>query len=127
MNGEDLLASAGDLLDRGLPDDSAYWPRAVAFLLRLSLERQIDAYWARGEQPAIADSPMRSQLLCLGHYAGAELTGRVRVLWAQLSEACHYHCYELAPVSGELRRWHDELSDLTARLALETERRTVPR
>jgi hypothetical protein len=98
----DLLDAADDLLRR--PSAGGTRPRAAVLLLRLAREMEVDAFWVRSGLAEVADSPMRAQLPCLSHYAGYESAGQARTLWGQLSEACHYHCYELAPTAAELRR-----------------------
>ena len=40
---------------------------------------------------------MRSQVLCLTAYLDRGTASRAAYLLAALSEACHYHPYELAP------------------------------
>ena len=34
-----------------------------------------------------------------------QLSARVAHTWAALSNACHYHSYELVPTAGELEGW----------------------
>jgi hypothetical protein len=34
------------------------------------------------------------------------------LVWSRLSDATHPHPYELAPTVGELRRWHNEVTEL---------------
>ncbi|GAB2850529.1 hypothetical protein GCM10022221_57410 [Actinocorallia aurea] len=102
----DLLPLAADLLGR--PGQS----RTAAFLLRLALEREVDAFWLRAGLPTVPRSPMRTRLLCLTAYTDRSAAARLHSLWSQLSQACHYHSYELSPTSRELRHWHTELTAL---------------
>ncbi|MFC6882138.1 MULTISPECIES: hypothetical protein [Actinomadura] len=116
MAGDDLIAVADRIIRRELRVEEGASARTAAFLLRLALEREIDAYWESIGLGPVADNPMRPQLLCLAEYADAAVAARASSLWGQLSQACHYHAYELAPTSRELRRWHTEVSRLSARL-----------
>ncbi len=52
------------------------------------------------------DVSMRAQLACLSTYMDDdELAGRVGYTWGALSNACHHHVYEIAPVTTELTGW----------------------
>ena len=40
-----------------------------------------------------------------GHPAQQQLAARIAHTWSALSNACHYHSYELVPTAGELEGW----------------------
>jgi hypothetical protein len=61
---------------------------------------------------------MRSQRLCLTAYLGHGTASRGAYLLAALSQACHYHPYELAPTAAELVGWLDETAQLVTRMAV---------
>lgn len=105
-----LLHNADDLMSgvRGL------WPRMTAFLTRMALENALHDFWM-ARCPELSECPMRAQLICIREYLDAESVHRLTAAWEALSEACHYHTYELAPTATELRRWHDEVTALVER------------
>ncbi|KQC36996.1 hypothetical protein [Frankia sp. ACN1ag] len=107
-----------DSLLRERPDEIAgLWPRACAWLLRLALESAVDDLWAR-ERPAVAQTPMRAQLLSLRYLRalGPEPLAIAEYLWESLSRAVHHHPYELSPTATELRRWHQDVHALALTL-----------
>lgn len=114
--GGQLLDAAGELIGSVVPGTRGVWPRTAAFLIRLALEESLDELWA-GVQPGLADCAMRAQILCLPAYAGEEVAGRAAAAWSGLSQACHYHAYELAPTAAELRHWHDEVAEIRRQTA----------
>jgi hypothetical protein len=59
---------------------------------------------------------MRSQLICLPTYLNPDLAHQVAYTWAALSNACHYHPYELAPTSSELTAWINDVATLISRI-----------
>lgn len=82
------------------------WPRACAMLIRQALETGVDAIWLASPGTAsLTRSSMRSQLTCLPAYIDPQLAGEISYIWVALSEACHYHAYELAPTAVELADW----------------------
>ncbi|MCP2339536.1 hypothetical protein [Actinomadura rupiterrae] len=113
MNGDELASLADRIMRHEVSVAEGISARMVTFLLRLALERELDDFWKRSGIPAMARNPMRAQLLCLGGLLSPGKTGLARSLWGQLSQACHYHTYELSPSAAELRRWHTELAQLT--------------
>lgn len=100
-----------DAADRLLREQTieGAWPRVCTWLLRLAVERALDALWAV-RCPEVADASRWAQFPALGRFVDAELARDVRTLWYALSRAAHHHAYELAPVATELRRWHSEVS-----------------
>ncbi len=112
-----LLDTADRLLAHVVPGTRGVWPRAVAFALRAALEMELDAYWRR-VQPEVVHAPMRSQLLLLRSYTGADVAAEAVEAWHVLSRACHHHAYELAPTAQELRRWLQQVRSISEALAL---------
>ena len=96
------------LRETGL-DTRGLWPRTVARLTRLALERATDSYWSR-TRPEMIQCPMTIRLLMLESVLGRAGARKVFLTWSRLSNAAHPHPYDLAPTAGELRRWHDEVT-----------------
>jgi hypothetical protein len=113
MNSQDLLAEARRLVERPNAAIAGVWPRTAALLARQALELALDDLWTtRAQTVGLAESSMRSQLLCLTAYLDEDVATRAAYLFAALSRACHYHPYELAPTAAELNRWLTETADL---------------
>jgi hypothetical protein len=92
---------------------SGGWPRMVALLTRQALEKAIDEFWdSRQDTAGLSHCKRRTQLVCLPFYLDARLALEASYVWAALSDACHYHAYELAPTAGELARWIDVVAGL---------------
>lgn len=117
MSPEELLATTDQLLSTVVPGTRGRWPRACAWLTRLALEQALDEFWAR-TLPAGADCSMRAQLLLLPGYADAATVAAARDAWFGLAPATHHHAYDLAPTAGELRRWHDLVSQVVTGLSV---------
>jgi hypothetical protein len=113
----EYLAAAQRLLRERLTRADGLWPRACAWLLRLALEAALRGLWQR-EGASTARATMRVQLLCLRSLEGSDHSVSIQAtyLWAALSNACHYHPYELSPTMSELRTWHADVTDVTTRL-----------
>jgi hypothetical protein len=117
MTPDDLLAAARELMVRPDAGTVGVWPRTSAFLARQALERAISARWeALPETAALADCPMRSQLICLPFYIERDTAAQAAHTWAALSNACHYHRYELAPTAAELTGWIDDAAGIVTQL-----------
>jgi hypothetical protein len=117
VTSEELLAEARRLIAHPNAATAGVWPRTAALLARQALELALKGLWGvRPETAGLADASMRSQLLCLTAYLGEGVAARAAYLFAALSRACHYHCYELAPTAAELDRWLTETADLVALL-----------
>jgi hypothetical protein len=117
MTPQELLAAARVLMQR--PDASAagIWPRAAALLARQAIEAAMEELWAAKRQAAgLSGSTMRSQVLCLTAYLDRGTASRAAYLLAALSQACHYHPYELAPTAAELLGWLDETAQIVTRM-----------
>lgn len=106
-----MLDICDEWLGSTVPGTRGVWPRAVAFLMRMALESAIDEFWA-ARVPALRDCSMRAQLLCMREYTDRRIAARADAVWGALSNACHYHHYELVPTAAELRAWHAEVSDI---------------
>ena len=115
MTPQELLAEADRLLGTVVPGTRGRWPRACAWLIRLALEQSLDEFWQR-TLPGVAACSMRAQLLLLPRYAGEETAAQARDAWFGLAPAAHHHAYDLAPTAAELRRWHQLVTSITARL-----------
>ena len=91
--------------------------RAAALLARQAIQAAMAEMWAAQRQAAdLSGSSMRSQVLCLTAYLDRGTASRAAYLLAALSEACHYHPYELAPTAAELVGWLDETAQLVTRV-----------
>ena len=120
MTPDELLAAAGRIVERPDAATAGVWPRAAAFLARQALERAMASLWAAEPRAAgLAESPMRSQILCLTAFLALDTAARAAYLFAALSRACHYHPYELAPTAAELTRWLTETASLVMLLRQE--------
>jgi hypothetical protein len=119
----ELLRTADQLLGGEVSNTQGLWPRAVAFLIRLALERAVDELLDH-EEPAMRAVQVRSaKIICLPRYADAKVAAQVAYLWHELSRATHYQAYDLAPTAVELRRWHSEVAELVQLMgAVSTER-----
>jgi hypothetical protein len=113
MTPADLLTAARDMLLQPEASTAGLWPRACAFLTRQALETAVDELWAADPATTgLIDCTMRSQLSCLPAYLDSSTAHRVAYVWAALSDACHYHAYELAPTAAELTGWINAVSNL---------------
>jgi hypothetical protein len=106
MTATDLLAAARDLLESPGLTSVGGWPRAAALLTRQALEKGLDEFWAASPATAgLAQCSSKTQLTCLPAYLHAGSARQINYIWAALSNACHYHPYDLAPTAGELYGW----------------------
>jgi hypothetical protein len=113
MNAADLLAAAREVLDRPRAATAGAWPRAVALLTRGALEKTLDEFWE--STPATTGLTLcsrRSQFACLPSYLDIGTAREISYVWATLSDACHYHAYELAPTAAELTGWINVVAEL---------------
>jgi hypothetical protein len=117
MTPKELLESARDLMQRSGASLDGIWPRAAALLARQALEAAMAELWAGHPQAVgLSAATMRSQELCLTAYLDLATASRVTYLLAALSQACHYHSYELAPTAAELASWLDQAAQLVTQL-----------
>lgn len=118
MTPAELLAAAREIQERPVAATAGVWPRAAALLARQALETALGELWAADSATTgLARCTGRSQLACLPTYLDARTARQIAYVWAALSEACHYHAYELAPTAAELTRWFDAVEDLLARIS----------
>ena len=103
------LQHADRILRETGPDTRGLWPRTVARLTRLALERATDSYWSR-TRPEMTYCPMTIRLLMLETVLNRSGARKAFLTWSRLSDAAHPHPYDLAPTAGELRRWHNEVT-----------------
>jgi hypothetical protein len=81
----------------------------------MALELSIADFWA-SNAPGVESSSMRAQLLCLREYSDRQLAALADSVWAALSNACHYHSYDVEPTAAELRAWYDQVTDVCTAL-----------
>ncbi|HEV3382453.1 MAG TPA: hypothetical protein VG142_15925 [Trebonia sp.] len=119
MTPAELLAAARDLITRSDAATAGVWPRTSALLARQALEDVLDAHWLMRPQTAgMAAATTRAQLICLPRYLDETLARQVAFTYAALSNACHYHPYELAPTAAELSGWIEDVAALVARITV---------
>lgn len=87
--------------------------RAAAFLARQALEDTTRALCRRAGAN-IDRATMRSQLIVVRALHGDQVANKANIAWIGLSNACHYHAYELTPTVDELRHWLGLVADLSA-------------
>jgi hypothetical protein len=113
----DLLASARDLIVRPDVAVAGVWPRTAAVLARQALEAAVDAHWrADARTVEMTRATMRSQLICLPAFLDGQLARQVAFAYAALTNACHYHPFELAPTAAELIGWITDVEAIVAQL-----------
>ena len=119
MTPASLLSAARDLLEHDKQNAIGGWPRAAALLTRQALERALDDLWTGGQATrGLSDCTMKTQLLCLPAYLEPGLAREISYIWATLSNACHYHPYELSPTAAELSGWMSAVANLIDSIAL---------
>ncbi|HUR50272.1 MAG TPA: hypothetical protein VMY88_12195 [Acidimicrobiales bacterium] len=113
MTPAELLLSARQILAHTGGLVPALWPRAAAILARHALESAVRDMWmSRPGYESLVHSSMRAQLITLVDIVDPQTAARAAFVWSALSEACHYHPYELAPTVGELGHWIDEVEEI---------------
>lgn len=109
---DEMLQYARDTMASSGGAAPALWALCSALLIRQALEVTLDEFWEQQRAPGVKKGSRHSQLLCLGSYLGDSLlAARVAHTWSALSNACHYHSYELAPTAGELEGWIGTVGD----------------
>jgi hypothetical protein len=109
-----LLDAARDVLEDHSAAAVGGWPRVVALLTRQALEKALIEFWeARHAMAGLSRCTHRSQLACLPFYLDEHVAQEAAYVWAALSDACHYHSYELAPTAAELTGWISTVARLT--------------
>lgn len=118
MMPSDILTAARELIARPDTATAGVWPRTSALLARQALEQAIRSHWqALPDTADLTLASMRSQLICLPSYIDAATARQVTYTWAALSNACHYHPYELAPTAAELTGWINDVEKLIMQIA----------
>jgi hypothetical protein len=113
MTPAELLDAARDVL-ADTSAATAGWPRMVALLTRQALEEALSEFWeGRPATAGLSGCTRKSQLTCLPFYLDTRAAREAAYAWAALSDACHYHAYELAPTVGELTTWINAVATLT--------------
>jgi len=114
MTPAELLAAArAALADKSAKATGGGWPRMVALLTRQALENALSEFWAASPGTSgLAGCTRKSQLACLPFYLEARAAREAGYIWAALSDACHYHAYELAPTAAELAGWINAVDGL---------------
>lgn len=121
MTPADLLATARDLLERPALTSIGGWPRAVALLTRQAIETALDEFWKSSPSTVgLRYCTRKTQLICLPAYLEPPLAREIGYVWAALSNACHYHPYDLAPTATELSGWIDAVATLLASITGKT-------
>ena len=111
MTPRQLLVQARGLIAQRDAATEGAWPRCVAFLARQALESSVTAFVDR-HAPGLRDTPMRARLIALNALSHRpELARKVVYAWHVLSEATHYHAYELAPAVAELEGGIDTVGE----------------
>ncbi|MFR9788539.1 hypothetical protein ACL07V_07645 [Streptomyces sp. MB22_4] len=123
-----LIATADALLSETLggPLTPAGRDRGAAYALRIALEAAVDAALTVQDAGLGDVRSMRAKLLCLRHYAGADVARRVSALWSGLSAGCKYHHDELGPSHTQVRAWRTAVEALLAELDTSGATRHVP-
>ncbi|HEU0241290.1 MAG TPA: hypothetical protein VFR11_18820 [Micromonosporaceae bacterium] len=98
--------------------DGGWWPRACACLIRLGLERGLDAFWSRTNPAVGALRNQRAKLVMLRRYVDRDVARRASFAWATLSRMTHHGLGDAAPTASEIRRLYTEVCHVLARLAL---------
>lgn len=120
MSPAELLAAAREVLHEPSTATSGGWPRMVALLTRQALESAITDFWrSRPATASMCRCKGKTQFVCLPFYLKASAAREAEYVWASLSEACHYHAYELAPTAGELTGWLDAVAGLIESMKIE--------
>jgi hypothetical protein len=118
MTPADLLAAAQAILERPSAATAGLWPRAAALLARQALEGALDQLWKSNPVTSgVSQCTKRSQLTCLPAYLDPVTAHEISYVWAALSEACHYHPYELAPTATELTGWIRSVDELVTAIS----------
>lgn len=118
MTPTELLIAARELIARPDASTAGVWPRTAAFLARQALEEAVNARWAADPiTEQMQGATMWSKLACLPAYMDQKVARQVAFAYAALTNACHYHPYELAPTAAELTGWISDVEDLAAQLS----------
>jgi hypothetical protein len=100
-----LLEQARQLLRRPHDPTAGLWPRASALLGRQALEARLEALCEAEHRGLGRCGSTRAQLLCLWESVDERLAREATHTWGALTQACHYHAYDLPPTAEELESW----------------------
>ncbi len=81
--------------------------RAVALLVRQSVETWLGEYWAF-TSPVMTTVPRRAQFLMLHDRLPAAAVAEAHGTWSQLSHACHHRVFDLEPSRDQAVRWIEQ-------------------
>ncbi|MEU5098174.1 hypothetical protein [Streptomyces sp. NPDC020996] len=112
MNARRPAAPGGPLPPAGRDRGAAY---ALRIALVAALEAAVDAA-PTAREAGLHEVSTRAKLLCLRHYAGADVARRVDALWNRLSAGCKHHHDELGPSHTQVRAWRSAGETLFAEL-----------
>lgn len=88
-------------------------PRAAATLARQALEDLVHHLC-----PGLRGATMRSRLISLEYSDDLGIAGRTKNAWTRLSNACHYHAYELGPSAIEVQELIDDVDEIIAKVGV---------
>lgn len=120
MTPSDLLIEARAIIARNDSALTRSWARASTLLTRQALEETLDAFWLRGDADiaTLKEATMASQLACLPEFVDPLLARQTSFVWSALTQACHYHSYDLPPSASELDDWISDIERLVLATAM---------
>jgi hypothetical protein len=105
-----------DLIRRPDVPFDGIWPRAAALPARQALETAMGELWASSRRAAGMSGCPCARRMCLTAYLDPGPASRAVYLLAALSQACHYHPYELPPTAAELTGWLDQATQVLTQI-----------
>jgi hypothetical protein len=89
--------------------------RAVALLVRQSVEMWLIEYWD-ATAPAVAGASRKAQLLLLNANLPEDAAAEAHATWSQLSHACHHRVFDLEPTTAQALQWIAQVERIGAAL-----------
>jgi hypothetical protein len=86
---------------------TAWATRAVALLVRQSVEMRLTQFWEVAS-PGVALVARRTQFLLLHDRLPSAAVAEAHATWSQLSHACHHRVFDLEPSLSQARQWIDQ-------------------
>lgn len=86
---------------------TAWATRAVALLVRQSVEMRLAQYW-EVTSPSVGRVSRRTQFLLLHDRLSSAQVADAHAAWSQLSHACHHRVFDLEPSLSQARQWIDQ-------------------
>lgn len=86
---------------------TAWATRAVALLVRQSVEMRLAQFW-EVNAPGVALVSRRTQFLLLHDCLPSAAVSDAHAAWSQLSHACHHRVFDLEPSLSQARQWIDQ-------------------